>query len=450
MYVSGRRLLTLVIVLAAIGIPAGILEAACVGRSCDSGAQPAARVPFCPLPAELRTLLVNGYREGRSPDVLGVADGTPVFTQPEGSSTREPWPSTSGVDTRVPIALAGAGIEPGSTIPDGTTLDAIAPTLAAALRFDRPFPDVRSGTAIGGVAGGAPPSLVLLVAWKDVGSADLEASPKEWPFLASMGRDGAETLEGSTGSLPLDPTATLTTIGTGGLPSQHGITGSFVRNDGGDVVPAFGDHAPVPVITTLADDLDSPGNETVPSPYDQAPVVSLVATATTDRGLIGGDWYPGHDRDTVDIATGDEAVSSARAILDSTPDDGIPDILAVVLDGSVRSMDRRTQEIAEAAERATHGGAVVALAGTGTTERRMIAQPDAALRHAIEDAVPGGDEAISAIVPGGVFLDQAVLTEAAVTGQVAVDAMLDVTTPEGRGMIADAFQGFAVSFARYC
>jgi hypothetical protein len=447
--VSGRRLLTLVIVLAAIGVPAGILEVACVGRSCDSGPQPATRVPFCPLPAELRTLLVNGYREGRSPDVLGVADGTPVFTQAEGTSAHEPWPSTSGVDTRVPIAFAGAGIEPGSAIPDGTTLDAIAPTVASALGFDRPFPDVRSGTAIDGT-GGAAPSLVLLVAWKGVGTADLEASRKDWPFLASFARDGAETLEGSTGSLPLDPTATLTTIGTGGLPSQHGITGSFVRNDGGDVVPAFGDHAPVPVITTLADDLDSPGNETVPSPYDQEPVISLVATADSDQGLIGGDWYPGHDRDTVDIASGDDAVRSARGILDATPDDGIPDILAVVLDGSVRSMDRRTKQIVDAAERSTRDGTLVAVAGTGTTELHMVARSDAALRNAIEDAVPGGNEAISAMVPGGVFLDQSVLTEAAVTGQVAVDAMLDVTTPEGREMMADAFQGFAVSFARYC
>jgi sialate O-acetylesterase len=41
--------------------------------------------------------------------------------------------------------------------------------------------------------------------------------------------DGAGTLEGETGSLPIDPAATLTTVGTGGLPSQHGITGSFVR-----------------------------------------------------------------------------------------------------------------------------------------------------------------------------------------------------------------------------
>ena len=36
------------------------------------------------------------------------------------------------------------------------------------------------------------------------------------------------------------------------------------------------------------------------------------------------------------------------------------------------------------------------------------------------------------------------------TGQVAVDAMLAATRPDGERMLADAFQGFAVSFARYC
>jgi hypothetical protein len=68
----------------------------------------------------------------------------------------------------------------------------------------------------------------------------------------------------------------------------------------------------------------------------------------------------------------------------------------------------------------------------------------------VEDAVPGSRSVVAAAVAGGLFLDQEVLTQAGVTGQVAVDAMLDVTTAQGREMMADAFQGFAVSFARYC
>jgi hypothetical protein len=77
--VSGRRLLTLLVVLAAIGLPAGILQALCVGRSCEGEQGEPTRVPFCPLPATLRDLLASGYREGRSPDVLGVVQSrTPV------------------------------------------------------------------------------------------------------------------------------------------------------------------------------------------------------------------------------------------------------------------------------------------------------------------------------------------------------------------------------------
>jgi hypothetical protein len=90
------------------------------------------------------------------------------------------------------------------------------------------------------------------------------------------------------------------------------------------------------------------------------------------------------------------------------------------------------------------------VAGSGTSERRRTARPDDAPVRAIEDAVPGSRPAIAGVVPGGVFLDQPALTAAKVTGQVAVDALLGVTTPDGRAMMADAFQGFAVSFARYC
>ena len=440
------------IVLAAIGIPAGILQAACVGRSCDAGPAEAARIPFCPLPDVLKTLIVNGYREGRSPDVLGVVRDAVVTSRPSPTASELllPWPTLAEVDARVPIAFSGQGIDAGASVPDGTTLDGVAPTVAAALGFERPFPGVRSGTAIEGVAGGDAPRLVLLIAWKGVGAADLESDPSEWPFLSSMLDRGAGTLEGSTGSLPLDPAATLTTMGTGGLPSQHGITGSFVRSDAGEVVHAFDPRAPVPVIATLADDLDAPDAAEVPSPYRQRPVISLVETDVGDRGLIGGDWYEDHDADTVVTATGNDAVAAARAILESTGEDGVPDILGVVLDGSVRSIDRRTAEIVRLAERITRGGALVALAGTGTTDREMTSVTDTMFVTAIEEAVPGERDAVAATVPGGVFLDQAALTVAKVTGQVAVDALLGVTSPDGREMMTDAFQGFAVSFARYC
>ena len=117
----------------ALGIPAAALTVACVGRACERTDETTARVPFCPLPDPLKRDVANGYREGRSPDVLGVSDGTPVYTELEG--LRAPWPSVgTPSDTRVPLVLWGAGVSPGvEEIPTGTTLDRIAPTVAEIL-----------------------------------------------------------------------------------------------------------------------------------------------------------------------------------------------------------------------------------------------------------------------------------------------------------------------------
>jgi hypothetical protein len=441
--VTGRRLLTLLVVLAAIGVPAGVLQALCAGRSCDAGPGEAPRIPFCPLPAALREGISNGFREGRSPDVLGVARDVPLYTEIGG--LRMPWPATDTfTDTRIPVVLSGAGISAGAELPTDVTLDAIAPTVSETLAFDRPFPEVRSGRAVEIVLTGSGPTprLVLLIAWKGVGSAELEDLDREWPFLASLLETGAGTLDARTGSLPLDPAATLTTIGTGGLPSQHGITGSFVRNDEGDVVRAFGDGGPVQVIATLADDLEED---------DPRALVGIVATDESDRGLVGGGWYPGQD--PVDVVIGDgEALPLAVDVHLGTGygADEVTDVLGVVMDGGIRRLDGWTERIVRAAERATNGSVLVVVAGTGTWERTRVALPEAPLVDAVEDAVPGSRSVVAAAVAGGLFLDQEVLTQAGVTGQVAVDAMLDVTTAQGREMMADAFQGFAVSFARYC
>jgi hypothetical protein len=434
-------MLVLIVALAAIGIPAAVLTARCAGRSCANADEGAVRVPFCPLPDALRQGVVDGFREGRSPDVLGVADGTPIYT--ESGAGRMSWPAIRATtDTSVPIVFAGAGVAAGATIPDGTTLDRIAPTVSRILGFEREHPEVRSGTAVPNVADGTRPRLIVLVAWKGIGSVELHARRGRWPFLSRLMHDGAGTPDGRTGSLPLDPAATETTIGTGGLPSQHGITGSFVRNDRGQVVPAFGSGAPVHVIATLADDLD----ETAPST-----LVGLVAPDQSDRGLVGGGWYP--DEDPVDVVIGDaeDAALAVRTHLDAGYGaDDVPDVLGVVLDGPVDRMDGWTRRIVEQARRATSGSTLVVIAGTGSWEASRLAIPDSALVDAVEDAVPGDAKAVDATVPGGVFLDQAVLREQQVTGQVAVDAMLSATGPDGERMLADAFQGFAVSFARYC
>lgn len=446
---SRRRLLTLVVVLAAVGIPAALLQIACVGRSCDARSDGAARVPFCGLPERLRGLLHNGYREGRSPDVLGVAAAPGVFTRAEGTWLRVGWPSP-GLDDRIPLLLAGAGVRPGIEIPAGTTLDRVAPTIAAALRFERPFPDVRSGTALDEVIAPGVPRLVVVIAWKGVGTADLEAWSDDLRFTPTLAERGASTMGATTGSAPLDPAAILTTIGTGGLPSQHGITGTFVRDDRGEVVRAFDPGAPLTVIATLADDLDAPASAAGPSPFGQEAIVALVATDTADRGLIGGEWYNGHDRDEVVIVRRDAVVDQAEEALDAMGSDRVPDLLAVVLEGDVRTLDRATRDLVAAAQRAARGRVLTVVVGTGTTELRRLANPDAVVVDAVDAAVPGERSAVSASVAGGVFLDQDTMRLAEVTGQVVSRAMAEVTGPNGTPMMVDTFQGFAVSFARYC
>lgn len=401
-------------------------------------------MPFCPLPQGLKADIVAGYREGRSPDVLAVTRTSSVYGGTDDPGT-PPWPSQAGASTtQVPIMFSGTGVARDATVPEGTQLDQIAPTLSDVIGFKRPFPTVRAGVAVPGVADGEHPRMILEVALEGVGSVDLREDERAWPYLRSLMHTGAGTLHGDTGSLPLDPAATLTTIGTGGLPSQHGITGTLVRNDRGKVVRAWGPGAPPSIIATLPDDLDEAEG--------QRPLIGIVETDPADQGLIGGTWYPHHDRDAVSVASGEDAVASARAILArGFGRDGIPDILAVVLDGSAASMDARLRELVYSVRRASRGSVLVAVAGTGAALDPTATSVSASqIVSRVEAEVPGDRAVVAGAVPGGLFLDQDTLSAEGITGQAAVDALLDVMGADGRPIMADAFQGFAVSFARYC
>ncbi|HLE44270.1 MAG TPA: hypothetical protein VJB36_09675 [Methylomirabilota bacterium] len=441
----GRRLLVLLVGLAALGIPAGVLRAVCVGETCDPATAPA-RIPFCPLPAGLKADLVAGFRAGRSPDVLAVTRTFGVSSGVGHGAVMVPWPSVSGgPSTGVPIALWGAGVNGGVPVPNGTGLDQIAPTLSDVLGFRRPHPEVRSGAAIEGVANGERPRLVIEIAWKNVGSADLRADREAWPFLRSLIHQGAGTLSGDTGSVPLDPAATLTTIGTGGPPSQHGITGTLLRNESGGVVGAWGPGSPFSVITTLPDDLDER--------FGERPLIGLVAPDIADRGIIGGNWYIGHDRDVVLVARVRDAVGTAeRTLATGFGRDEVPDVLAIVLRGSVGSMDRWTRELVAAATRTSRGSVVVAVAGTGASGplRTTVGPTVSEIVAHVEAGVTGGGNLVAGAVAGGLFLDQDVLAQGGISGDAAVQALLKATGPGGVPLMADAFQGFAVSFARYC
>ena len=436
------RLALLVAAVALVAAPAVALRLSCAGRSCEEAAGAASEVPFCSLPAGLRAPIAAGF-EGelhRSPDILAVArqpiNGGTVY---EGRGPA--WPSLGDADAGdVPIVLWGAGIDGEASVPDAIALDDVAPTLAEVMDLRRPNPEVRSGDAIPGVATADPPRLVLVVALKGVGTAEVADAAGEWPNLHRLLDDGTGRLDAEAGSLPLDPAATLTTIGTGGLPSQHGITGTVVRNDEAAVVRAWGPASPIHIIATLADDLDEHRG--------QRPKIGLVATALEDRGLIGGNWYVDVDRDEV-VRAPRSPVDGVRAILKrGFARDDVVDLLAVVLDGQAEGLDRELGRVVAAARKVSGDDVTVAVAGTGSRHASDI--EGARLVKAIERGVPGTTDVVDEVVAGGIYLDQEALAEANITDDDVLNPIRSLRGPDGTRLFADAFPGIAVSFARYC
>jgi hypothetical protein len=451
---TGRRLSTLLLVLALVGAPALVLRLFCVGNSCDAGGtETRASVPFCSLPRELRHAIASGFREGRSPDVMAATSGLGKVSTEVQDGERVDWPGsgTSGTtlgtlpDTSVPIVFLGGGVNPG-TVPDGLRLDAIAPTLETITGYTRDHPEVRTGEAIDGVANdrAGPTPLVVVIAWKGLGSPDLEAEPDAWPYLRRALREGSGTLEGETGSLPMDPAATLTTIGTGGLPSAHGITGTTVREDDGDLSEAWSAPEAGSVIATFADDLD---HDT-----DQRARVGAIITDPADRGIIGNGWYvDAADRDRVVGAAGNDprhAAAAARTIVTSEDlgSDRITDVLGVVLDGRVSGVDAATAGIV-ATIRDLVPDATFAVAGTGSLRSEA---PDDAAELAADVETALGTPVVQGVAADGLFLDRDVLVDSSVTAERVADAMRRERGPDGEALFDDVYPSFAVAFSRYC
>jgi hypothetical protein len=303
--------------------------------------------------------------------------------------------------------------------------------------FDRPFPEVRSGEPIQGVATGEVPRLVLQVILKGVGSDDLESDPSAWPHLEEMMSSGTATMDGETGSLPLDPAAIVSTVGTGGLPRQHGITGAFVRNDAGRLVRAFSQRAESPIIATLSDDLDEDMN--------QQSLIGLVGTSATDRGAIGGEWYGSGERDEV-IIDPRGTVGPARAMLKrGFAADEVVDVLAVAMDGEIERMDKALKRIVTAATRASDGSVAIAVVATGSESEGDV--DGASISSDVDAGV--GEPIVEAAVPGGLFVDQKKLARLELSEDVVVDEMARLTGADGR-LFTDVFPSIAISFARYC
>lgn len=418
---AGRRTLVLLALVAVLGAPAAVLRAFCAGHSCDEPANASSEVPFCSLPGDVRSRVAAGFREGRSPDLLAVAaeDGLLASGEPPAI----PWPSTSTTaSTSVPIAFFGDGVDGSATVPAGTGLDDVAPTIEAILGFDRPHPDVRSGTAVEGVASGAPPRLVVEIVWVGRGAGDLDRAPRAEEAIAS----GASTLEGDTTSVPVDPAAVLTTIGTGGRPSQHGITGTYVRDDAGKLRTAWSAKSPVSVIATLGDDLDEELGE--------KPEIGMVAARRSYLGAIGGNWYIDVDKDRfVKTERGREARGALRLLDERFGADDVPDLAVIVVEGGPAALDQVFRKVLKRAPEVSGDSVAFAFTATGQMGGEEVFEPAGEIAPLVER-----------VVPGGLFLDQDELARR----QVAEDEVLRTLT--GDPSFADAFPAIAVAFGRYC
>jgi hypothetical protein len=432
-----RRLGVWLIALTLAAVPAAVLRFACAGASCPPPAPPPAAIPFCGLAEDHRALVRAGYREGRSPDVLATtASGSIVSTGSDGSEV--PWPSTDDGATAVPIAFIGRSVGPGG-LPEGSALDTIAPTMAALLGFTRPFPEVRSGRALPGVVAGSAAPLGVVIVWSGVGTSDLERAPGAWPSLERILRRSAATLDGTTGSLPVDPVASTATIGVGATPSLHGVTGGLVRADDGSVVAPVGAGAPTPVLATLAEDLDEGAR--------QDALIGVIGRARTDTVVIGGSWYVDEDRDDIDLQARDPVAAVHRLLTRGYGSGGPADLIGVVLHGSIRELDRWTAGVLASVRRAAPMAAF-AIAGTGSLSTPAPRMGPPALERRIGDVI--GADVVEAVGSSGVFLDAFASAASGVGADRVATLLRGTAPPPGEPRFADVYPGFSVTLGGYC
>ena len=403
-------------------------------------ATPLSSTPFCDLSPEVRRSIVAGFYDGRSPDVIPVfREQTMGGTIPGPQAGAAPWIDVGEAPT-VPIVFAGAGVERSDLGP--TSITNVAPTIARLIGLELPFPDVRVGRPLPiATTQGAAPRLIVLIAVRGLDSAVLTSTPGRVGSIDQLRAAGASTLLGTIDSVPADPAAVVTTLGTGGLPSEHGITGSFIRTSEGAVVRPWSRSAPTSVIATLADDMDEV--------WSGEPRIGLVASDPTDRGLIGGDWYPEQDRDDILPPTRSaEALERIQELLaDGYGADEVPDLIGVVLDGRLGEIDSAVGEIREAVGRMMRHDALVVLSGTG----RLAGSGEERRARGFVEALEGslGTTVVEAATASGLFLDTDAALRSKITSGAVRDALLDPEAP-GRSLLADVVPSYAISFERFC
>ena len=440
-----KRALLLAVVLAVTSVPAIVAFGGCSGTDCGQTSLARQHVPFCSLPEGIRTRIAAGYQDGRSPELFAVSAATPIVgsTQNLPADLLVPSISVDGaVEARVPLVFTGPGIAP-ARLPAGTTLDDVEPTLIRVLGMKTPN-RARTGSDIPDVQfSGRPPRLVVLVAWEGAGSIDLGPNASNWPGLAQALQSGVGTLSADTGSLPVDPAAVLSTIGTGSLPSEHGITGTWLRSPYGDkVVHAGGLHGPPAALPTFAQELVHATR--------RHSRVALVAPTSADQGLVGTLYFISDGRPTVKLTTPEREVAASRELLrGGLGTHPTPDVLAVVLRGPVASVDRATRSVLTSAAVATGNRYVAVIAGTGSTAVQGKAIPARDAARLLTKRLPAAAEVIKAVVPGGIYLTRGA-AHAGVSGRELSDALLQLRGPSTERLMADSFGAFAVSLGKYC
>ena len=439
------RVVIFMIVAGLFGVPAVALHALCVGRSCDSAASASDQTPFCSLPPDVRTAIGRGFYDGRGGEVVAVSDAL-IEQSPTRTANALLWPSISSQPPLAPVIFSGTGVAPSASLPSSTGLDDVAPTIAEIIDLDRPHASVRSGTVIEEALGdsGSSPRLVLEVVWRGIDPAELEAGLSDLPNLERLVESGAATFSAETLSLPHDPAAVITTIGTGGLPSEHGITGGRLRNGTGALSAAWGPGSPINVIATLGDHLDELTRNRA--------VIAGIGGEVSDRGVIGGRWYPGGDRDVFGIApTTDRQVILATDMLRDGRfgADEVVDLFAVVQKGSAPELDAALGELVAEARRASGDSLLVVVTGTGVPENGSPDLSSAAIVRKIERSVVGSDEVIEEATLGAFFLDQDILARRRLSSDAVLEPLLAMRKA-GRPIFADVFPAVAVTFGRYC
>lgn len=424
-----RRVGLFTLLVIAVGLPAVTLRSLCIGVDCEAARASGDPRPFCDLPAGVKAGLTHGYYDGRSPDVIAVTSGDDRVRAGDAL-----WPDPRDIRTAMPVVFSGVGFDRGVDITGTPTLDQIAPTIAASIGLERPHPEVRSGRPIPAALGAGSPALTVLMVAQGVSASDA----RQMRSVVDLTEKGAASFDGRPGSLPVESAAAMATIGTGALPAEHGITGTYVRDDDGALVPAWSRSAPLNVVATFGDHLDDLTSERAK--------IALIGSFPSDRGLIGGRWYPDHDRDEVLLQPprAPRVADAAVSLLGSQRwgSDEVPDLVAVALRGEVDEIDEAVARIVSAGREGSRAVSFVFTSVASDTSPTIGA--GSLVREHLDDP-----RLVESVAGAGLYLDQGAMAERQASDNEVISQMRRWDL-DGSSLLLDVFSSRSIVFGRFC